>query len=116
MRPACSTSTTAHRRSRRCHVRGEHPGEMPMKTEPQQEHRWLEQLLGEWTVTSDMPPDGGSPWVERVRSLAGLWIVAEGEGEMPGGGAAPPPLTRGRSEEERGGKGGVRTGQTRGWG
>src|SRR3546814_8051855 len=95
MRPACSTSTTAHRRSRRCHVRGEHPGEMPMKTEPQQEHRWLEQLLGEWTVTSDMTPDGGSPWVERVRSLDGLWIVAEGEGEMPGGGAATTLMTLG---------------------
>src|SRR3546814_8351732 len=68
---------------------------MPMKTEPQQEHRWLEQLRGEWTVTSDRTPVGGSPWVERVRSLDGLGIVAEGEGEMPGGGAATTLMTLG---------------------
>src|SRR3546814_15748840 len=42
-----------------------------------------------------MTPDGGSPWVERVRSLDGLWIVAEGEGEMPGGGPATTLLTLG---------------------
>lgn len=65
-----------------------------MKTEPQQEHRWLEQLLGEWTVTADMAPDSGA-WVERVRSLHGLWVVAEGEGEMPGGGAATTLMTLG---------------------
>jgi hypothetical protein len=66
-----------------------------MKIEPQQEHRWLEQLLGEWTVTSDMMPDSGGEWVERVRSLHGLWVVAEGTGEMPGGGAATTLMTLG---------------------
>lgn len=67
-----------------------------MKAEPQPEHRWLEQLLGEWSVTSDMEPDsGGIEWVERVRSLHGLWVVAEGSGEMPGGGAATTLMTLG---------------------
>ena len=71
-----------------------------MKTEPQKEHRWLDQLLGEWTVTSDMPTepgkdDGDLDWIERVRSLHGLWVVAEGEGEMPGGGAATTMMTLG---------------------
>ena len=69
-----------------------------MLSEPQKEHRWLDQLLGEWTVTSDMmdPASGDvSPWIERVRSLHGLWVVAEGEGEMPGGGAATTIMTLG---------------------
>src|SRR3546814_18194334 len=67
-----------------------------MKAEPQPEHRWLEQLLGEWSVTSDMEPDpGGIEWVERVRSLHGLWVVAEGNGEMPGVGAASTLMTLG---------------------
>ena len=68
-----------------------------MKAEPQQEHRWLEQLVGGWTMTSEMPPGeaSGNPWIERVRSLDGLWVVAEGEGEMPGGGAATSIMTLG---------------------
>lgn len=69
-----------------------------MFAQPQQEHRWLEQLLGEWTVTSDMagPPGGEvSPWIERVSSLHGIWVVAEAEGEMPGGGAATTLMTLG---------------------
>ena len=66
-----------------------------MFAEPQQEHRWLEQLLGTWAVTSDMTGDSGSEWIERVRSLHGLWVVAEGEGEMPGGGAATTMMTLG---------------------
>jgi hypothetical protein len=32
---------------------------------------------------------------ESVRSLGGLWIIAEGEGEMPGGGAATMVMTLG---------------------
>ena len=65
---------------------------------PQEEHRWLDQLLGTWTVTSDMKMEDGAeppPWVERVRSLNGLWVVAEGEGEMPGGGAMTTLMTLG---------------------
>src|SRR3546814_14641181 len=43
-----------------------------------------------------MEPDpGGIEWVERVRSLHGLWVVAEGNGEMPGGGAATTLMTLG---------------------
>ena len=33
--------------------------------------------------------------VEVVRSLGGLWIIAEGEGEMPGGGTAKTIMTLG---------------------
>jgi hypothetical protein len=62
-----------------------------MTAQPQAEHRWLTDLVGDWTFEADMPAAPGQPSQrcqgrERVRSLGGLWIVAEGEGDMPGGG------------------------------
>ena len=39
--------------------------------------------------------------VEVVRSLGGLWIVAEGEGEMPGGGTAKTIMTLGYDPRRR---------------
>jgi hypothetical protein len=59
-----------------------------VKAEPQEEHRWLEQLLGEWTVTSEDPTasqPSSAPWVEKVRSMQGLWVVCEAQGTMPDG-------------------------------
>lgn len=64
-----------------------------MMSEPLPQHRWLEKLLGEWTVESqcvmgpDQPPSK-SKGTEKVRSLGGHWVVCEGAGEMPGGGEA----------------------------
>ncbi|MBE9079093.1 DUF1579 domain-containing protein [Romeria aff. gracilis LEGE 07310] len=60
-----------------------------MKTEPQDEHQWLQKLVGEWTYETEamMGPDQTpekSTGTESVRSLGGLWILAEGQGEMPG--------------------------------
>lgn len=53
------------------------------------EHGWLHRLLGDWqyemTCTA---PDGTALHAagrERVRALGGFWVVAEAEGEMPGG-------------------------------
>jgi len=71
-----------------------------MKTEPQEEHRWLQKLVGEWTFEGEasMGPDkpqqtfSGS---EAVRSLGGVWILAEGRGEMPGAGMATTLMTLG---------------------
>lgn len=60
-----------------------------MKVEIKPAHRWLEKLLGEWSGTCDMPgPDGKPipPWTERVRTLYGVWIVAETDSTMPGTG------------------------------
>jgi hypothetical protein len=62
-----------------------------MKTEPQKEHEWLQQLVGEWTYESEcvMGPDQPAERFkgkESVRSLGGLWVLCEGVGEMPGGG------------------------------
>ena len=32
-----------------------------MKAEPQKEHQWLEQLLGEWTYEAEMQMGPGQP-------------------------------------------------------
>lgn len=68
----------------------EHP-EGSMQAEPQEEHRWLEKLVGEWEIEgeTDMGPDKPAEktaGTESVRSLGGLWFVAEGSSDMPGGG------------------------------
>jgi hypothetical protein len=57
-----------------------------MKAEPKAEHRWLQQLVGTWTIEAD-GADGQAPppWTETVRQLGELWIVAEGEGLTPDG-------------------------------
>jgi hypothetical protein len=71
-----------------------------MRTEPQQEHEWLQKLVGEWTIEAEasMGPDQPSESVsgtESVRSLGGVWVLAEGQGEMPGGGHATTVMTLG---------------------
>jgi hypothetical protein len=71
-----------------------------MKTEPQKEHEWLHQLLGEWTSVSEvrMGPDDPVEKVETtelVRSLEGVWVVCEARGEMPGGGPSTTIMTLG---------------------
>lgn len=73
-----------------------------MHGEPQEQHRWLEQLLGEWTVISQDPTGNASSdqdWVEKVRSLSGLWVVCEGQGTMPDGKAAETLMTLGFNPE-----------------
>jgi hypothetical protein len=64
----------------------------PMQAVPQEEHRWLQQLVGEWTSEAQMAitpnPAETCKGTESVRSLGGLWILAEGKGEMPDGGSA----------------------------
>lgn len=55
------------------------------------EHRWLQQLLGDWTSSMDCGADPEAPpmtGTEHVRSLGDLWVLCEGTGPMPGGGEA----------------------------
>ena len=71
-----------------------------MKAEPQQEHQWLQKLVGEWTSEMEMPmgpdkPDEKCIGTESVRSIGGLWTMGEGRGEMPGGGQAITIMTLG---------------------
>ena len=62
-----------------------------MNIEPQKEHQWLQKLVGDWTCEGEGAMEPGQPpvkWTgtESVRSVGGLWTVAEGGGEMPGTG------------------------------
>ncbi|CAH0249129.1 DUF1579 domain-containing protein [Roseomonas sp. CECT 9278] len=68
--------------------------------QPGPEHRWLQRIVGTWRTEGECAaPPGEAPsqmtGTERVRSLGGLWILAEGEGEMPGGGTANSLMTIG---------------------
>lgn len=59
--------------------------------EPQAEHRWLQRIVGRWEAETECAMGPGQPSqksriTETVRSLGGLWVVGEGQGDMPGGG------------------------------
>jgi hypothetical protein len=74
--------------------------------EPQKEHRWLQQLVGEWTFEAEAMAGPGEPptkstGTESVRSLGGLWTVAESEGEMPGGGTSTAIMTLGYDPQKK---------------
>ncbi len=60
-----------------------------MGTKPVAEHAWLQKLVGDWRVETEMTmPDGTSAaaqGTESVRSLGGLWAFGEGKGSMPDG-------------------------------
>jgi hypothetical protein len=63
-----------------------------MKVEPQKEHRWLRQLVGEWTCEGEATMEPDKPpqkWQgsESVRALGDVWVLCEGHGEAPGEGA-----------------------------
>ncbi|HYO83026.1 MAG TPA: DUF1579 domain-containing protein [Bryobacteraceae bacterium] len=72
----------------------------PMKATPQKEHEWLHQMVGDWTcegeamMSPDQPP---VKWkaTETVRSIGGMWVIGEGTGEMPAGGASQTVITLG---------------------
>jgi len=61
----------------------------PKMPEPQKEHAWLHQLVGEWETEAEITGAPGQPpekcrGKERVRKIGGFWIVADVEGKMPG--------------------------------
>lgn len=72
----------------------------PMTVEPRREHKWLQQLIGDWTWEGEcnMGPDQ-PPWkstgTEQFRALGDLWVIGEGESEMPDGGKAHNMMTLG---------------------
>jgi hypothetical protein len=84
----------------------ESTGAQECPAKPLPEHQWLDKLVGEWDTSADcnMGPDQ-EPFKgkghETVRSIGGLWVVAEGKGEMPGGGTAHMVLTLGYDPEKK---------------
>ena len=61
-----------------------------MGTKPVQEHQWLQKLVGEWRVETEMmmgpdQPRHRSESTESVKSVGGLWVVGEGTATMPDG-------------------------------
>ena len=61
-----------------------------MQVSPQVQHQWLDRFLGEWTsecewqMRPDQPPSKNQG-TEVARSLAGLWMISEGESKMVDG-------------------------------
>jgi hypothetical protein len=58
-----------------------------MQVEPQKEHAWFKQLVGDWTMEGEafMGPDQPpmqSKGFETVSMLGEFWMVADGEAEM----------------------------------
>ncbi|KQP21508.1 DUF1579 domain-containing protein [Pseudorhodoferax sp. Leaf267] len=71
-----------------------------MEVETLEQHRWLQQLVGEWTMAGEGDMGPGQPpfksqGTESVIALGDLWIVGEAVGNMPGGGDAQMRLTLG---------------------
>ncbi|MBD2309101.1 DUF1579 domain-containing protein [Chroococcidiopsis sp. FACHB-1243] len=80
--------------------------DLTMNTEPQKEHQWLQKLVGEWTYEIEVKmgadrPAERSTGTESVRSLGGLWILAEAQGEMPGCGRATTLMTLGYDPQKQ---------------
>ena len=78
-----------------------------MKVEAQPEHQWLQRLVGNWTAEIEMSMGPDKPpfratGTDRVRSLGGLWVLGEGEGQMPGGeGSAQSLMTLGYDPQRK---------------
>ncbi|AFZ32406.1 hypothetical protein Glo7428_3952 [Gloeocapsa sp. PCC 7428] len=77
-----------------------------MKTELHK-HDWLQKLVGEWTYEAEaimmepnQPPQKFTG-TENVRSLDGVWLLAEGQGEMPGCGTATTVMTLGYDPQKQ---------------
>lgn len=61
-----------------------------MHASPQKEHEWLQTLVGDWAVETEMLTEPGKPPMkvtstESVRSLGGLWVQCEGVIDGPDG-------------------------------
>lgn len=63
--------------------------EPPQPAQQQEEHKWLQQLVGEWDTrgVAEAGPDQPAfecEGTEKIRSIGGLWIVADGEINLMG--------------------------------
>ncbi|REK18904.1 MAG: DUF1579 domain-containing protein [Planctomycetota bacterium] len=63
--------------------------QVPEFPQPQQEHKWLAQLVGDWEVEAEMTMGPGQPAMQctgtiETRKLGGFWVVSEVTNEMMG--------------------------------
>lgn len=61
-----------------------------LNPQPTEQHLWLQQFVGEWTSEMEANMGPGQPPMksrgsESARMLGGLWLVADGVSQMPGG-------------------------------
>lgn len=61
-----------------------------MGTKPVPEHQWLQKLVGQWRVETEMTmgpdqPKQKAQGTENVKNLGGLWAFGEGTTTMPDG-------------------------------
>ncbi|TWT93733.1 DUF1579 domain-containing protein [Stieleria varia] len=60
-----------------------------MFSKPQQEHVWLDRLVGQWKFEHECEmPDGSKTSAQGLmncRSLGGLWLICESSGDSPDG-------------------------------
>ena len=54
-----------------------------MFSAPTEHHEWLKKLIANWTFTHECG-DMSSKGSESVRAFSDLWIVGDGQGEIPG--------------------------------
>lgn len=70
-----------------------------MFTEPNEHHQWLRRMVGEWEFEHSCGGPDGEPMrttgTERVTAFGDLWVVGDGEGEIPGGGRMTMRITLG---------------------
>jgi hypothetical protein len=66
--------------------------------EPEEQHRWLEQLVGDWVYEGEADgEEGKATGTETTRSLGGLWVLSEGRGDLGDGKIATTMMTLGYS-------------------
>lgn len=71
-----------------------------MNVEPQKEHLWLQRMLGTWNYEHEAVIEPNQPPVkfsgtETVRTIGEVWVMCEGQGQMPGGGIGKTVMTLG---------------------
>jgi hypothetical protein len=72
----------------------------------QQEHQWLQQMVGNWTYESEYligpdKPAMTSSGTEIVRAIGDFWILAEAQGTMPDGKSTTMVITAGYDADRK---------------
>ncbi len=65
-----------------------------MGTKPVPEHAWLQKLVGEWHIETEMRMGADQPVLksqstQSVKNYGDLWVFADGEAQMPDGKKCP---------------------------